>query len=111
MVFSLEAMLSLLASVSLILAAASFSSSTPPSLARLYEYQVLNDFLEVKEKVGLTDDYVASSGFCLKLVEDSRTIFLPSECNREQPYEPVSTTRIIRTGGGFAMLNATLWRR
>jgi len=109
--FSLEALLSLLASLYLITAAISYSSSPPPSLARLYEYQVLNDFLEVRSKVGLSNNYVASSGFCLMLIKGDETSFLPSECSHTPPQNPISTSRIVYDGGKYALLNATLWRR
>ena len=112
MAFSLEALLALVASAALLLAISSHSAEPQPSLSRLYDYQVLNDFLEVREKgAQLTDSYVAESGFCLRLEEQGSTTFLPGSCSQTLQKNAVSTERVVAEGNGFTTLRAWLWKR
>ena len=109
-IFSLEALLAILAATALLYAASLHSASPAPSLTNVYEYQVLNDFLEVRSKAPLTSDYAAESGFCLRLEQAGNTEYLPGSCAHSTQINPVSTTRIVASGTGFTELKATLWK-
>ena len=109
-IFSLEALLALLAATALLYAASHHVASPAPSLTNIYEYQVLNDFLEVRSKTTFTSGYAAESGFCLRLEQDGSTEYLPNRCASSAQINPVSTTRIVASGTGFTELKATLWK-
>ena len=93
-----------------------------------YEYQLLNDILEVSEKTGLlynvsispgndlsqlgqmyavTDDL----GYCLKIDEDSK-LYSENSCGYEPGADKVSTTRIIMfKDGASAVVRFTMWKK
>jgi len=109
--FSAEALFAVLAASSLLFAASLHSQSKPASLTSIYEYQILNDFLEIREKAGLTGSYVAQSGFCLRLNEGTMAEFLPETCSSSTPASAVSTTRITYSeSGNLSVLTASLWK-
>jgi len=126
---SMEALLSLLAAASLMLLLPLASSQQPSAGSRIYQYQVLQDLLEVMDREGglseAADDWlyagdgthlesqldpiVAGLGFCLRLEagETSPAVNSPAECADSAPRDPVSTFRAIR----LRHVNATLWKR
>lgn len=111
MVFSLEAMLALLSAVVLLSIASSISRINAPELTQVYEYQLLNDLLDVHAKATLSGEYVASSGFCLQLEETGNSaVFIPSNCRNSVKASVVSTTRITYRNGQPGLVKAELWK-
>lgn len=111
--FSIEALFALLAAGSLLVVASLHSRERSEGLERLYEYELLNDFLQVESKAGLNEGFVSSSGFCVKLEEiggAGTARFLPSSCERSEPAGMVSATRVICREAGCGKFRAGLWR-
>lgn len=128
MVLSTEALLSLLAAASLLMLLPLTSHPRPSEYSRLYEYQVLQDAMEVMAKDdGLREaseawassapgaDYalqqeldpvMAGLGFCLRLEADETSLNSPAGCRDFEPRDPVSTFRVIQ----LRRVNATLWK-
>lgn len=114
-VFSVEAVFSLLAACALVLAVSGHTGSSgahagADPLLRVHEFQVLNGFLEVRAHSLLTDDYVAYSGFCLKIESARGTEFLPESCAGSASREAVATERMEYREGGFSILKASIWK-
>lgn len=130
-ILSLEALLSLLVAISL-LALLSISSHPQPSdYSRVYQYQVLQDSMEVMAKDGKLaayseawasgtpganlllekelDPIMAGLGFCLRLEagETSPVVNSPAGCESLEPRDPVSTFRTVQ----LRRVNAKLWKR
>ena len=126
---SLEALLSLLAAVSLLALLPITSHPQPSEYLRVYEYQVLQDVMELMAKDnGLRDaselwlsgggeanltqqlePIMAGVGFCLKLEAEGTSpeqIYSQGGCQNLDPSDPVSTTRIIQ----LKRVRATLWK-
>lgn len=111
--FSVEALLSLLAVAALLSAAAIQTGGKRAPLETLYEFQLLNDFLGVKDIAGLTPEFVSSAGACVEIVEGDRTEYFPFECGESgaRGLNVVSTTRIELHEGEFRLVRAGLWRK
>lgn len=127
-ILSTEALLSLLAAASLLMLLPLTSNPRPSEYSRLYEYQALQDVLEVMAKdKGLReaseqwaagapganetlqrklDPIMAGLGFCLRLEADETSLNSPAGCENSQPRDPVSTFRAIQ----LRRVNATLWK-
>ncbi len=133
-ILSLEALLSLLAAVSLLALLPISSHPQPSEYVRIYEYQVLQDVMEViaKDKTlannadewasgnpiispiaaaGLQNQLepiMAGLGFCLRLEAEgtSPEVNSPASCVSSEPRDPVSTFRVIQ----LRRVNAMLWK-
>lgn len=127
-ILSLEALLSLLAAVSLLALLPISSHPQPSEYSRIYEYQALQDVLELMAKdeglseatklwlsggggANLTqklDPIMAGLGFCLRLEADgtSPEANSPASCASSEPRDPVSTFRVIQ----LKRVKAILWK-
>jgi hypothetical protein len=111
-VFSLEAVFALLAATSLLAIASLHSQGAHEGIARVQQYELLNDFLAVRGKAGLSGEYVARSGACLEIEEvGAEAVFFPADCEGGPHGDVVSTTRIVCDGGVFKEITASLWRK
>lgn len=105
--FSVEAIFALLACGLLVM----FVSTQRPQnqLDALYEYQLLNDFLAVMDAGGISTGYVAATGFCLKVEENSR-VSLFGGCEAVEG-DVVSARRVFVREDGFVSVRAELWKK
>lgn len=109
---SVEALFSLLAAGALAAAVAMDVERTPAdeTIARVNEFKMLEGFLDVREHVPLTGEFVAASGYCLSVSSLGARDVLPANCTPCASEDVVSTARISFGNGRPVKITASLWK-